>query len=211
MRDDGRVTAFDPIGPSFPDPPSSAAGPWTCLRCDAERAAEDVFCGRCGARRTSSAAGASAAVPTEVEAPGARKRDGFPVARALILNGVIVVAVILAVILGGNGGPGVIRFEPATWRCDGTERAWIATLPASATELRIEWRTGGPVGEIRASANTERSALERFATADGSFHVTTSEPTAPECSLAPGTWTLAIRDASDNALLASGDVVLAAP
>jgi hypothetical protein len=144
-------------------------------------------------------------------APGAQKRDGFPVARALILNGVIVGAVILAVVLGGNGGPGVIRFEPATWRCDGTERAWIATIPARATDLRIEWRTGGPVGDVRASVDTPRAALEPFATADGSFRVTTSEPTAPECGLVPGTWTLAVRDASDNALLASGDVVVAAP
>jgi hypothetical protein len=46
---------------------------------------------------------------------------------------------------------------------------------------------------------------------DGSFRVSTADPMAPECSLAPGTWTLAIRDASDNALLASGDVVLAVP
>ena len=105
----------------------------------------------------------------------------------------------------------MIRFEPATWRCDGTERSWIATIPARATDLRIEWRTGGPVGEIRASTETERSALERFAVADGSFRVTSSEATAPECALAPGTWTLAIRDASDNALLASGNVELAAP
>ena len=206
MRDHERVTAFDSTGPSSPNRPSPAAGPWTCRRCGAERVAEDDFCGRCGARRTS-----STAWPATGEAPGTRARDGFPVARALILNGVIVVAVVIAVILGGNGGPGVIRFEPTTWRCDGTERAWAATIPARATELRIEWRTGGPAGEIRASVDTQRSALERFATADGSFFVTTSEPTAPECALSPGTWTLAIRDASDNALLASGDVVLAAP
>ncbi len=132
-------------------------------------------------------------------------------ARALILNGVIVAAVVIAVVLGGNGGPGVIRFEPAIWRCDGTERTWTATIPARATDLRIEWRTGGPVGELRVSTEVARLVLERFATADGSFRVTSSEPTAPECALAPGTWTLAIRDASDNALLASGDVELAAP
>jgi hypothetical protein len=149
--------------------------------------------------------------PPAVAASGKRDGSSFPVARALILNGVIVAAVILAVVLGGNGGPGVIRFEPATWRCDGSERAWIAAIPAQAADLRIEWRTGGPVGDVRASADTPRAALERFATADGSFRVTTSEPTAPECALTPGTWTLAIRDASDNALLASGDVVLAAP
>jgi hypothetical protein len=198
------VTAPDPADIAATDRDQPAPGPWTCPRCDSERAAEDDFCGRCGAPRPT-------LTPAGGETPGARQRDGFPVARALILNGVIVVAVVLAVVLGGNGGPGIVRFEPATWRCDGTERAWIATIPARATDLRIEWRTGGPVGEVRASTGTPREALERYATADGSFRVTTSESTAPECALAPGTWTLAIRDASDNALLASGDVVLAAP
>lgn len=170
------------------------------------RAAADDFCGRCGGRRTG-----SAPTPAAAAGPGVDRRDGFPVARALILNGVIVVAVVLAVVLGANGGPGVVRFEPPTWRCDGTERAWTATIPARATDLRIEWRTGGPVGEVRASTETGRSSLERFATADGSFRVSSSDPSAAECALAPGTWTLAIRDASDNALLASGEVELAAP
>ncbi len=200
MGDDEHVTTTEPDADRQPP----VAGPWTCPRCNSVRAAGDDFCGRCGARRPAPA-------PTAGEGSSEPTRDGFPVARALILNGVIVAAVVIAVVLGGNGGPGAIGFEPTTWRCDGTERSWTATIPARATDLRIEWRTGGPVGELRASTAIARQALERFAVADGSFRVTSSEPTAPECALTPGTWTLAIRDASDNALLASGNVELAAP
>lgn len=197
------MTDRDPVRAPATGRDPATASPWTCPRCGSARAGDDQFCGRCGQHRR---------VPPAGPAPaGAQRRDGVPVVRALILNGVIVAAVILAVVMGSNGGPATIRFEPATWRCDGTERAWTAMIPARATDLRIEWRTGGPVGELRASTETPRQSLERFATADGSFRVTSSDPTAPECALAPGTWTLAVRDTADNALLASGDVVLAAP
>ncbi len=208
MRDDARVTAADPTNDTAADETAarepSPAGPWACPRCGSERTAGDDYCGRCGARR-------AITLSTPDQTSRAAKRDGFPVARALILNGVILVAVILAVVLGGNGGPGVIGFEPSIWRCNGSERTWTAMIPARSTDLLVEWRTNGPVGELRATTETSRQALERFAMADGSFRVTTSEPGAPECGLTPGTWTLAIRDASDNALLAAGDVVLVAP
>jgi hypothetical protein len=180
--------------------------PWRCPRCDADRAAEDDFCGRCGARRPR-----PDAAPTAVEAaPQRPERDGgFPVKRALILNGIILGAVLVAVVFGSNGGPGTITFQPAAWRCDGTERAWTAPIPARALEIRIEWRDGGPEGELRAGSTTTRAALEPYATLDGTFHVTTTETTAPECGLDAGDYTMALRDAASNALLASGAVELA--
>jgi hypothetical protein len=112
------------------------------------------------------------------------------------------------VVFAGNGGPTAITFDPASWRCDGTERAWLASIPAKHADLRLDWRTGGPVGDVRATATTTRLALEPYLTADGSFRVFTSETDAPECSLAPGPYTMTIRDAVSGALVAAGDVVL---
>jgi hypothetical protein len=185
--------------------------PWRCPRCDADRAAVDDFCGRCGARRPR-----ADTVPTGVDgAPGeasggAPERDGrFPVRRALVLNGIILGAVLLAVAFSSNGRPGTIAFQPAEWRCDGTERAWTAPIPAQASEVRIEWRDGGPEGEVRASSTTTRAALEPYLTLDGSFRVTTTDTTAPECGLDAGEYTMTVRDALSNGLLASGTVVLA--
>jgi hypothetical protein len=130
------------------------------------------------------------------------------VARALVLNGVILGAVVLAVVFGSGGRPTAIAFDPATWRCDGSERTWIATIPAKHTDLRIDWRTGGPVGDARATVSTTRLALEPFLTSEGSMRVFTDETGAPECGLAPGTYTMTIRDAASGALVASGDVAL---
>ena len=58
----------------------------------------------------------------------------------------------------------------------------------------------------RASAS---GALEPYRQADGAFRVSTSATDGPECGLPPGLYTMAIRDATSNALLASGDVELA--
>ncbi len=180
--------------------------PWRCPRCDADRAAEDDFCGRCGARRPRSDAPAASvgAAPQRPERDG-----GFPVKRALILNGIILGAVLAAVVFGSNGGPGAITFQPAAWRCDGSERVWTAPIPARAPEIRIEWRVGGPEGEVRASSTTTRATLEPYLTPDGTFRVTTTDTTAPECGLEPGDYTMTLRDADSNALLASGTVELA--
>ncbi|HEX6945026.1 MAG TPA: hypothetical protein VF196_02465, partial [Casimicrobiaceae bacterium] len=114
---------------------------------------------------------------------GQERSSGFPVRRALVLNGIILAAVVLAVMLGGGGGPGAIRFEPGVWRCDGTERAWIAAIPAGALALRIEWLTGGPAGTVQASSATTRVELEAYRQADGAFRVTTTATDAPECGL----------------------------
>ena len=179
--------------------------PWRCPRCDADRAAEDDFCGRCGARRP----GPDTTSASVEAAPHRPERDGgFPVKRALILNGIILVAVLAAVAFSSNGGPGSITFQPAAWRCDGTERAWTAPIPARAPEIRIEWRVGGPEGAVRASSTTTRATLEPYLTPDGTFRVTTTDATAPECALDAGRYTMAVRDAASNALLASGDVEL---
>jgi hypothetical protein len=180
--------------------------PWRCLRCDADRAAEDEFCGRCGAPRPR-----ADATPASVEgASDHTGRDGgFPVKRALVLNGIILGAVVLAVVFSSNGRPGTITFQPAAWRCDGTERSWVAPIPAQALEVRMEWRDGGPEGEVRASSTTTRAALEPYLTPDGTFRVTTTETTGPECGLAAGEYTMTLRDALSNGLLASGTVELA--
>jgi hypothetical protein len=193
---------------AMPAATEPAVGPWRCPRCDADRAAEDTFCGRCGARR------AAATTPGTGHEPGAdgAARDrpaAFPIRRALILNGIIVAAVVLAVVFSGNGGPGMILFEPATWRCDGTERTWAARLADAAPDLRIEWLAGGPAGTVLASSTTTRAELEPYLQADGTLRVTTTAVDAPECGLGPGTYTMAVRDAAGNALLAAGDVELA--
>jgi hypothetical protein len=62
---------------------------------------------------------------------------------------------------------------------------------------------------VRASSTTTRAALEPYLTPDGTFRVTTTETTDPECALDAGAYTMALRDAVSNALLASGDVELA--
>ena len=181
--------------------------PWRCPRCDAERSAEDDFCGRCGARRPKVAPAGDGA-----DLPAAPDKGHLLLVRALVLNGIIVVAVIVAVFLGTrDGGPATVTFEPATWRCDGTQRAWIATLPAKATDLRLDWSDGGPTGDVRATSTTTLAALATYRTPDGSFRVTTSSTDAagaPECGLQPGTYTLAIRDATSGVLVASGQVDL---
>ncbi|HYO43457.1 MAG TPA: hypothetical protein VES19_09705 [Candidatus Limnocylindrales bacterium] len=177
-----------------------AASPWRCPGCEAERAAEDDFCGRCGTRRP-------VAEPTG-DAAAATGR--FPLVRALALNGVILGAVLLAFVLGrGDGGPTTIAFEPTLWRCDGSDRAWIAAVPASAPDVRLDWMTGGPAGQVLASSSTNRAALEPYRQPDGTFRVATADPDAPECGLASGVYTLAIRDAASNVLIASGTVELA--
>lgn len=186
----------------------SSATSWRCPRCDADRAAEDDFCGRCGCRRPVSATEAS---PTGSSPAATPARGGFPIARALALNGIILGAVLVAFLLGrGDDGPTSIAFEPTLWRCDGSGRTWVAAIPAKAPDVRLDWLTGGPAGQVRASAITSRAALEPYRQADGAFRVTTTESDAPECALDPGTYTLTIRDAASNALLASGTVELAA-
>jgi hypothetical protein len=184
---------------------------WRCPRCDADRAAEDDYCGRCGARRLRADTTPPAVEGASGAAPGGAPDHGggFPVKRALILNGIILAAVLAAVVFGSNGGPGTITFQPAAWRCDGTERAWTAPIPARALEIRIEWRDGGPEGELRAGSTTTRAAFEPYVTPDGTFRVATTDTTAPECGLDAGEYTMALRDAASNALLASGIVELA--
>lgn len=182
---------------------STAATHWRCPRCEAERAAEDDFCGRCGARRP--ILDATGARTDEAPAKG-----GFPVVRALVLNGVILAAVLVAVVLGrGDGGPTTIAFEPSLWRCDGSERTWIAAIPAEDPDLRLDWLAEGPAGQVLASSTTTRAALEPYRQADGTFRVSSSEPEAPECGLLPGSYTLTIRDSASNALVASGTVEIA--
>ena len=123
--------------------PEAAPGPWRCPRCGADRAAEDSFCGRCGAPRPVVADG-----PTE-DKPGEGVKGHLPLARALALNGLILAAVLVAFLLGrSNGGPTTIAFEPRSWRCDGSERTWVATIPASAPEVRLDWLAGGPAGQV---------------------------------------------------------------
>ena len=185
--------------------PPTIPEPWRCPRCAAERTADDDFCGRCGARRPRSDA---AAASVEGAARRPERDGGFPVKRALILNGIILGAVLAAVVFSSNGGPGTITFQPAAWRCDGSDRTWTAPIPARALEIRIEWRDGGPEGELRTSSTITRAVLEPYLTPDGSVHVTTTDVTTPECALAAGDYTMALRDAASNALLASGNVEL---
>jgi hypothetical protein len=184
--------------------PDAAPGPWRCPRCEADRAAEDGFCGRCGAPRP-------LAAPGTAEAGTDKDHKGqFPLARALALNGIILAAVLVAFLLGrSNGAPTSIAFEPRSWRCDGSERTWVATIPASALDVRLDWLAGGPAGQVLASSTAERVALEPYRQPDGTFRVTRTEPDAPECSLDPGEYTLTIRDAVSNVLIASGVVQLA--
>ena len=61
-----------------------------------------------------------------------------------------------------------------------------------------------------ASTTTTRAALEPYRQADGTFRVSSSGQDAPECGLDPGSYTLTIRDAASNALIASGSIELAA-
>ncbi len=194
-----------PIGGSF-------ASSWRCPRCDADRVAEDDFCGRCGCRRpvpVADEAAPAGASPAETAATAGK--GGFPIARALALNGIILGAVLVAFLLGrGGDGPTTIAFEPTLWRCDGSGRTWVAAIPAKAPDVRLDWLTGGPVGQVLASSTTSRAALEPYRQVDGTFRVTATESDAPECGLDPGSYTLTIRDAASNVLIASGIVDLAA-
>ncbi len=182
--------------------------PWRCPVCGSQRTADDDFCGRCGSPRPvpdETGTGSQESVPPEDAAKGR-----FPVMRALVLNGIVIGAVILVFLLGRrDGGPTTVTFVPGLWRCDGTERAWIASVPASAIDVRLDWMTGGPAGEVHATSTTSRIALEAYRQADGTFRVSSTDTDAPECGLDAGTYTLAIRDAASNALLASGTVEMA--
>ncbi len=186
-------------------PPSAAPGPWRCPRCGSDRDAADAFCGQCATRRpTSTGPDAEVGADTTAGRPA-----GFPVRRALILNGIVLGAVLIAVMFSRDAGPGTIAFVPASWRCDGTERAWTAAIPAAHESLAIEWRSGGPEGGIRTRFATTRTALETYRQPDGTFRVAATETDAPECSLPPDRYTMVVRDAVSNALVASGDVELA--
>lgn len=183
---------------------------WRCPRCDAERAPEDDFCGRCGARRPDPVGSEGAGSPADAAPDEPAAKGRFPVMRALALNGIILGTVAVALLLGrGGDGPTAITFAPGLWRCDGTERSWTAAIPAKAPDIRLDWLTGGPAGEVHASATTTRTVLEPYRQPDGTFRVVTTSTDAPECGLDPGPYTLAIRDAASNALLASGTVELA--
>jgi hypothetical protein len=181
------------------------ARPWRCPRCEAARAAEDDFCGRCGARRPPEAV----RDPDAAADDAAAAKGGFPVVRALALNGIVLGAVVVALVLGrSGGGPTTITFEPTSWRCDGSARTWIAAIPESAEDVRLDWMTGGPVGSVRATSTIATLALDLYRQTDGTYRVTTTATDSPECGLDPGPYTLAIRDAASNALLASGNVEL---
>lgn len=179
---------------------SPTSGPWRCPRCGSERDAADAFCGRCATRRPAAAA---AAVGVEKG-----RSSNFPVRRALILNGIILSTVVVAVLFSRNEGPGAIVFEPGRWLCDGSERAWVAAIPATHEDLLIEWRSGGPEGALRTGSTASRTALEAYRQADGAFRVTTTETAEPECRLPPDRYTLVLRDATSNVLVATGDVEL---
>ncbi len=182
--------------------PSPTPGPWRCPQCGSDRDAADTFCGRCATRRPT-----NRDVVAGPETP-AERPAGFPLRRALILNGIVIGVVVIAVLFSGSGGPGPIGFEPSRWRCDGTERVWTASIPAEHEDVVIEWRSGGPEGLLRTGTTTSRTRLEAYRQPDGTFRVTTNDPAAPECSLPPDRYTMVVRDAGSNALVALGDVEL---
>jgi hypothetical protein len=210
--------------------PSIPSGPWRCPGCGSDRDAVDAFCGRCATPRPpggslpvdqSPQAGAPAqshhdaqadAHPSALGGAERERSSSFPLRRALILNGIVIGAVVGIVLLSRSpAGSPVITFEPLTWRCDGTERAWLADIPASHPNLLVEWRSGGPDGTVRDISSTTRLALEAFQTPGGPFRVTTTSRTSPECGLPAGTYALVLRDLDLGVVVASGDVAIAAP
>jgi hypothetical protein len=127
-----------------------------------------------------------------------------------VLSGVLIIAVIIAVLVGHGrqAGPGTITVEPATWRCDGSERAWIAAIPASDPDLVVELRTGGVDGWVVVATPVARDSLEPYRQADGTFRVVSADAAAPECAQPAGRYGLVLRDVATGGTVASGDVSL---
>ena len=130
--------------------------------------------------------------------------------RTAILGAVLLGAVAVAVALGSGqqAGPGSVTAEPATWRCDGSERAWTAAIPATAPELVIELHEGGAEGRVVVITPTSRDALATYRQPDGTYRVASTDPGAPECGMPPGRYMLVIRDTGSGETVASGAVTL---
>jgi hypothetical protein len=207
--------------------------PWTCPGCGDERAAADDFCGRCGRPRPRSEAVQWAREPgsggleadpdveerrsadllaEEQAAEQAARRDrSLTIRRALVLNVVLVVAVVGAVLFGRGAGPAAIDFDPASWRCGASPHAWTASLPGAAEDLRVEWRRGGVDGPVASSLPVARAELEVHRAVDGRYRVPSDAIGTPECELAPGTWTMAVVDASTGQSVATGALIVDGP
>ena len=127
-----------------------------------------------------------------------------------MLVAVMLIAVVVAVVIGGGQvpGPGVITFEPATWRCDGSERTWSAAIPAAASELVLELRTGGSDGRVVVATPVSRDSLAPYRQEDGTYLVASKDVAAPECAQPPGRYWLVIRDAGTASVVASGELSL---
>jgi hypothetical protein len=209
LRHDGRRSSRYPPGMSSPDDPASAPAPgpgsgWICATCGSARPASDLFCGVCGAAsRPASATRSLGKDPT----PPARPATS-PLLRSVALGAVLLISVFVAVLVGGGKaqGPGAVTFEPTAWRCDGSERTWTATLPASAPELVLELRDGGTGGRVVVATPTSRDLLAPWRQADGTFRVSSTDPAAPECAQPAGRYGLVIRDTGTGSVVASGEV-----
>lgn len=179
---------------------------WTCTVCGSARPASDDFCGMCGA----SAPRGPVAQVTEAAPDTAPRSATTPLVRMAALGGVLLVAVIVAEVVGGGSkaGPGTITVEPPTWRCDGSERAWTATIPASAPELVVELRSGGADGPVVVATPVARDSLEPYRRADGTYRVASKDPGAPECEQPAGRYALVLRDVSTGGTVASGGLTL---
>lgn len=191
------------------DPSRSADGlPWTCPACGSVRPARDTFCGACGASVPGSVApSTTATVAASDEVP---RSATPPFVRVAVLGGLLLVAVIVAEVVGGGSkaGPGTITVEPPTWRCDGSERAWTAAIPASAPDLVVELRSGGPDGPVVVATPVARDSLEPYRQADGTYRVASTDPGAPVCVQPAGTYALVLRDVSTGGTVASGELIL---
>lgn len=182
-----------------------ASPPWTCPACGSERPSSDQFCGACGA------ASRPATPRPAAIAPAGQDRAGPSAAlRTAILGVVLLGAVAVAVALGGGkqAGPGSVTSEPTPWRCDGSERAWTAAIPASAPELVVELHASGPDGPVVVATPASRDALEPYRQPDGTYRVTSTDPGAPECGVPPGRYVLVVRDAGSGDTVASGEVTI---
>ena len=176
---------------------------WTCGSCGSERLAEDRFCGVCASPRDTGAGDAAASA--------APRRQPASTYRSLILGAAVLAPLVVAIVLSRHPaaeGVILITVEPATWRCDGADRAWSADLSAANPDIVVQLRTGDADGTVATETRTTLDGLAAERTESGGYRVVTSATTAPECSLAPGPYALVVLDGMDGAVLASGLVDL---
>jgi len=193
-----------------PDALAGAARSRKCARCGRALGAGSAFCTDCGL---------PVAAAPHLARPDSRRgeRRGLPSGRLIgaFMACVGTAAVLAAVTMGFllSTGLGSVAFVPDRFECGPVEsRSIRVTLPALPADSRLATTIISEQGNGAAAYTSVVSDFHRYQQPDGTYSMSNTGPSGPECSVGPGTFLYAIWELEASTLLASGSfTVIRAP